>query len=181
MFDTRRVIMIGLLLAGCDAKPGSDDVLGESESGSETGDPSVDEAAVVASALDYTSFVRINQSAFASQHGLAKTVNVWVPAEHAVRYRELDPAASGPIEAFPAGALIVKEHLDAQASPIGLTIMFKAQPGFDPERADWWWGNAKLDGTLIDAGSVDYCIGCHGPRSENDWLFGIAADQQTPP
>lgn len=178
-----------IVLALACADPGTgDDELGESDGDSETGSDSetgtdtdtggaVDEQAIVDMALGYADFERINQDAFASAHGLADTVNVWVPSAYAEAYRAIDPDDPEASAELPAEALIIKEHLDADAQPVGLTIMYKAE-GFDPERNDWWWANLDLDGTVNDGGMVDYCISCHEPRAQADWLFGVPVDNQ---
>ncbi|KIG13446.1 hypothetical protein DB30_08073 [Enhygromyxa salina] len=172
----------GLSLAACDGS-GDGETAGEAETGTETeagetGEPSVDAEAVAAAAIDYGSFEQINAVAAASQHGLADTVNIWVPSEYAGMYRSVDPGDPNATASFPAGALIVKEHLNANAEPVGLTIMFKGPAGYDAEHGDWWWANASLDGELNDQGAVGYCIGCHTPRADADWVFGVAPDLQ---
>ena len=198
---TRRLLIaapLTVLLAACAGDDGGqsrDDEQGDSEAddgseadadsgadddGTDTGEePAVDEQAVVEQALGYADFERINAEPLPSLHGLAELVNIWVPAELADDYRALDPEDDEQQASFPAGALIVKEHLDASGEPVGMTLMFKAEPGYDPERRDWWWGGAQLDGTLTASGRVDFCIGCHSPRSSADWLFGVASDDQS--
>lgn len=173
-------------LAACSDDSNAEDEAGETGDGSETedtgdaGDEGVDAEAVVSEALGYASFVQVNASSEASQHGLADTVNIWVPQAHEAAFRAIDPAdAETPVEPFPAGTLIVKEHLDAEAAPVGMTIMFKGPEGYDPEHGDWWWGNANIDGTIVDQGAVDYCIACHTPRAHADWLFGLAPEDQS--
>ena len=37
---------------------------------------------------------------------------------------------------------------------------------------------ASIDGQLNDQGAVGYCITCHTPRAEADWVFGVAPDLQ---
>jgi hypothetical protein len=166
----------GPSLVACDG--GGD---GDSETGtdtSDTGEPSVDADAVAAAAVDYPSFERINATAAASQHGLADTVNIWVPSEHAAMYRTIDPGDPNATASFPPGTLIVKEHLDDVAEPLGMTIMFKGPAGYDAAHGDWWFGNASIDGVLNDQGAVGYCITCHEPRADADWLFGVAPELQ---
>ena len=166
------LVMVVLSLAACDG--GGDD----GDSAGETGEPGVDADAVVADALNYASFEKINAVAAGSQHGLADTVNIWVPSEYAGLYRSIDPADPNASASFPAGALIIKEHLDANAEPVGMTIMYKGPAGYDAQNDDWWWGNASLDGVLNDQGAVGYCIGCHMPQAATDWVFGVAPELQ---
>lgn len=165
-----------LLLLGCEG--GGDEAETDNGGESETvGEASIDEAAVVAQAIDYASFEAINAPA-SSAHGLADTVVVWVPPAFAAEYRAVDPDDPDASAAFAPGTLFVKEHLDAEGAPAGMTIMYKGPAGYDPDSGDWWWAQAELDGTLNDAGAVGYCIACHSPRAGADWVFGIAADEQ---
>lgn len=170
-------LALGLLVfAACDGD-GSGDA---DEGGDTTTGGELDEAAIVSEALGYPSFERINADPYPSAHGAAASINVFVPSEYAAAYRALDPDDPDATASFPDGTLVVKEHLDGEGEPAGVTIMYKAA-GFDPDRNDWWWANASLDGTINDGGMVDYCIACHEPRADADWLFGVPADQQSAP
>lgn len=164
--------LLPALLFACDA--GGDEA--ETNSG-ETGEPSVDEDAIVAEAVNYASFEQISAPT-PSAHGLADTVVVWVPPEFAAEYRALDPEDPDDMASFAEGTLFVKEHLDSEGAPAGMTIMYKGPPGYNPDAGDWWWAQADIDGTLNDAGMVGYCMACHSPREGADWVFGIPADEQ---
>ena len=137
-----------------------------------------DEEETIAQALDYESMVRINDVALPSQHALGDTVNMWVPEEHAELYRAIDPELTESDVEFEPGAVIVKEHLDAGGEPNSVTIMAKAEPGYDAEHADWWWARVDIDGTVRETGQVGFCIGCHDPRAETEYLFGVPSDNR---
>ena len=155
-----------------------------SETGSETdSEPTVDGAMVVEQALGYTNFTKINAAATGSQHGLADTVNYWVPAEYAELYRTVAP--DDPNQAavtFPQGTLLVKEHLDSGGATTGLTLMYKAPVGFDPDHNDWWWGLAEFEdgmykGSLSQEGAASVCYGCHEGQPNatlTDFVVGVA-------
>ena len=150
----------------------------------DTGDESsdefgVDEDDIASDAADYASYERVTATSLPSQHGLAATVHVWVPADVEADYRALDPADPDASASFEPGTLLIKEHLDAEGMPAGLTVMFKGEPGYDPDSGDWWWGNLAVDGTINDSGAISYCIDCHEPRSGADWVFGVAAADQS--
>ncbi|NJK31444.1 MAG: cytochrome P460 family protein [Deltaproteobacteria bacterium] len=162
-----------LALAGCPADDGDDEV------GDETGEPpTIDEAAVVASALDYADgLTLINAAPFASAHEAGIDVNVFVDPVNVAAYAALDPNDPGPAD-FPEGTLVVKEHL-VEGSATEITIMYKGPAGFDPEHRDWWWGVATLDGTVQASGAgVATCIGCHESVAESDYLYGVDPGNQ---
>ena len=164
-----------LMLLGCDG--GGDEGEGSAGESETVGEAGIDEDAVVAQAVDYANFEQISAPA-PSAHGLADTVVVWVPPAFAAEYRAVDPDDADASAAFAPGTLFVKEHLDAEGTPAGMTIMYKGPEGYDPDNGDWWWAQADVDGTLNDAGAVGYCIACHSPREGADWVFGIPADEQ---
>ena len=64
-----------------------------------------------------------------------------------------------------------------------VTVMFRREPGYDPENQDWFWVKYKADGTLHVnpkgmqlAGRVaknpdDACLGCHMFAPGEDYVF----------
>ena len=50
-----------------------------------------------------------------------------------VVHRAVDPEDPDAVAAFAEGTLFVKEHLDGEGMPAGMTIMYKGPPGYDPE------------------------------------------------
>ena len=53
-----------------------------------------------------------------------------------------------------------------------LTIMVKMPPGYDPENADWWYGDYDASGTVMKKqGRIWGCISCHKQAAETDYLF----------
>lgn len=172
------------LLLGCP----SDDAEGDGDGGSDTaastgaaddstGEPApFDEAEVIAAASDFeASLTKINAQPFASQHGLAATVNVYVSPDAADLYRGVDPEAPADV-AFPEGTLVVKEHLDGEGAFAGFTMMYLGPEGYDPAGGDWFWALVGADGGTQLSGSLGSCIGCHEPASS--FVFGVAADDQ---
>jgi hypothetical protein len=179
--------LLCISLVACPATPASDGEGDEdSESseatdgtGDETGDEEfIDVDAVVERASDYATWEKINAEPRASEHGLAQTVNMWVEAEYADLYRGIDPELASSDTVFPEGAILLKEHLDAEGTPVGFTMMVKAAPGYDPGFADWWWARANLDGSLEENGQVGFCQSCHEPRAGTDFVWGVPLDNR---
>lgn len=184
--STRALLLVSsvlLPLAGCpvddDGDDGGDDAgasTGMADDGS-TGEAALfDEAEVIAAAADYeTSLTKINAEPFASQHGLAATVNVYVSSDVADLYRGIDPDAPAEV-AVPEGTLVVKEHLDGDGAFAGFTMMYRGPDGYDAAGGDWFWALVNAEGATQLSGSLGSCIGCHQPASS--FLFGVPADNQ---
>ena len=157
---------------------------GETGDGDGDGDPAgIDEAAIIAEAMGYQSWVLINAAPFVSagHDGGTATVNIWVPQDLAAQYKAIDPA--NPVEtAFPEGSIIVKEHLDDMGVATAGTIMYKGPAGYSEGSGDWWWGVGDvLGGTLDNSGpDVAGCIGCHSAVPTTDWVFGVPPADQNP-
>ncbi|GEM_PF-3202434 len=152
-----------------------------SQSGSESGNTETfDEQVVLASIPDYADeLIRINREPRPSRHALADTVNVWVAPEAADLYRSVNPDTEGiTADPFQAGTMLVKEHLSMDGSVVGLTVMVKADSGFDPDVADWWWARTNAAGVAVEKGNIGYCVDCHTPASSTDWVFGVPLDNR---
>ncbi|KIG13629.1 hypothetical protein DB30_07837 [Enhygromyxa salina] len=164
-----------------DGDPGDGD---GDPTGDGDGDPGgVDEAAIIAEAMGYQSWVLINAAPFmsAGHDGGMATVNVWVPPDLAAQYKAIDPANPMATE-FAEGSIIVKEHLDDMGMPAAGTIMYKGPPGYSEGSGDWWWGMGNvLGGELASSGpDLAGCIGCHSPQTTTDWVFGVPPADQNP-
>lgn len=176
-----RVSAIFVAFTACSALAcagdGMDDETGAASSdGSTTDTPPFDEAEVIEQASQYaTALVQINDQPFPSQHGLAATVNVFVDAANADLYRMLDPAAPTDLD-FPEGALIVKEHLDADGAPDGYLMMYQGPEGYDPDANDWFWARVDGTGATKETGAVVFCIDCHAQAPAH--IIGVATDNR---
>jgi hypothetical protein len=130
-------------------------------------------------ALEYRSWRRVNRESRPSQHGLAETVNHWVPPELAETYLAIHPGDPASAQDLPTGAMLVKEHLDAMGVATGLTVMYRAAPGTAPDSADWWWGLIELpQESLVESGQVGWCISCHDNAASTGYVFGVALDNR---
>jgi Cytochrome P460 len=179
------LVLLSLLVVACgDDDPASDG--GETTAaetsatdgadGVSTGEPPFDEAEVIEQAGQYaTALVQINDTPFASQHGLAASVNVFVDAANAELYRTLDPAAPADLD-FPEGALIVKEHLDADGNQAGYLMMYQGPDGYAPEANDWFWARVDASGATQETGAVGFCISCHAQAPAH--IIGVETDNR---
>jgi hypothetical protein len=66
------------------------------------------------------------------------------------------------------GATIVKEgyveNEDGDATLAVMTVMYKAEEGYNPDGADWFWAMYPIeDGqiSIMEEGRIQMCIGCH--------------------
>jgi hypothetical protein len=72
---------------------------------------------------------------------------------------------------MPAGAIIVKENYEPDETLAAVTVMYKAEKGYDPDHNDWFWLKRLPDGKVAASGKVKSCIACHSQKADNDYLF----------
>ena len=127
-------------------------------------------------------FKRINTQPYPSTLG-AFNIDVYA-SQDARDYAKIHPETTGSHVTVPIGTLIVRQVLDANGQVTKVTLMGKATAGYDPTLGDWWFGvtdpsgNPLSDDTGLQVGRLTQCHGCHVPRAEDDYLFGVpAADQ----
>jgi len=75
-------------------------------------------------------------------------------------------------EAFPAGAVIVKEKLAADGSVAAVGGMIKRDAGFDPANGDWEYFYAAKSGGF-STGRLQNCIDCHGQAKATDYVYSV--------
>jgi len=81
-------------------------------------------------------------------------------------------AATQKLEAYPAGAVIVKEKLAADGSVAAVGGMIKRDSGFDAGNGDWeYFFAAKAGG--FSAGRLENCIDCHGQAKATDYVYSV--------
>ena len=68
------------------------------------------------------------------------------------------------------GVFVVKENYMPDTTLAAITVMYKVE-GFNPENNDWFWAKYGPDGSVDKAGTPAGCIGCHGAKADNDYLF----------
>lgn len=85
----------------------------------------------------------------------------------------VNPVANDALADFsgemPRGSIIVKENYMPSDELAAVTVMYKAEQGYNPEHGDWFWLKRLADGTVEASGKVEGCQACHGV-SENDYL-----------
>jgi len=179
-FPVTSALLLGLAVCGvaCGTE-GSDSTSSSSSSG---GAAAFDEAAVRAAAANHAQagFTRVNQDPVPGSVHMGSTVNVWVNGAGLATYRGINPA--NPSSAvFPSGTIIVKEQTESSGTK-GLTILAKADPGFDTDHNDWWWARTDAQGAVLGgfSGRVQFCLDCHAGVSTSDYVWGVATDNRTP-
>jgi Cytochrome P460 len=129
-------------------------------------------------------FSRVNRAPYSSTIG-AFSIDVFVNQD--LRdYRRIHPETTGSGVVVPVGTMIVREVLDAQNQVTKVTLMAKQAAGYDPTLGDWWFGVTDPSGTPLDDGAgpqvgrLTECHGCHLPRAQDDFLFGVPQGAQRP-
>ncbi|MFU8813834.1 MAG: cytochrome P460 family protein [Pseudomonadales bacterium] len=70
---------------------------------------------------------------------------------------------------MPRGSIIVKENYTPDEELAAVTVMYKAEQGYNPEHNDWYWLKRQVDGTVDATGRAEGCQACHGV-SDKDYL-----------
>lgn len=137
---------------------------------------------MIREAANVGAFTRINRAPYISTLG-AFNIDVYV-SEAARTYRRIHPETTGSRVTLPVGTLIVRRVLDAQGQVTKVTLMAKQAPGYDATLGDWWFGVTDPAGVPLDDGSgpqvgrMTECHGCHIPRAQDDYLFGVPQQDQ---
>lgn len=79
-------------------------------------------------------------------------------------------AIQGRKGSLPAGSIIVKENYMPDKKLAAITVMYKVDK-YNPEANDWFWAKYAPDGAIQAEGKVAGCIGCHGQKKDNDYVF----------
>lgn len=127
-------------------------------------------------------FQRIDRAPYLSTVG-SFDIDVLV-SQDARTYRRIHPETTGSGVTMAPGTLIVRQVLDAQGQVTKVTLMAKQRAGYDPTLGDWWFGVTDPAGEPLtdesgpQVGRLAACHGCHLPRAQDDYLFGVPkADQ----
>jgi hypothetical protein len=81
-------------------------------------------------------------------------------------------AVAQKLDAFPAGAIIVKEKLGNDRSAAAVGGMIKRDAGFDPANGDWeYFYVAKPGG--FSTGHLQNCIECHARTKQTDYVYSV--------
>lgn len=71
---------------------------------------------------------------------------------------------------MPNGSFVVAENYDEEGSIRTITTMYK-YPSYNPEANNWFWLENDPEGTVIQDGKVQGCIGCHSGAETTDYLW----------
>lgn len=139
---------------------------------------------MIREASNVGAFTRINRAPYPSAVGSFE-IDVYVNVNRdAHAYSRIHPETTGTGIVLPPGTLIVRQVLDAQGQVAKVTLMAKQAAGYDPTLGDWWFGVTDPAGVpLQDAsgpqvGRLVECHGCHLPRAQDDYLFGVPQQVQ---
>lgn len=127
-------------------------------------------------------FKKINTKPYASTLG---TFNIDdFVSQDSRDFEKIHPESTGSHVVMPVGTLIVRQVLDANGAVTKVTLMGKGPAGYDPTLGDWWFGVTDPSGTPLSddtgmqVGRLTQCHGCHIPRAEDDYLFGVPKEDQ---
>jgi hypothetical protein len=132
---------------------------------------------MIREATDVGAFARVDRTPYASTVGMFN-IDVFINQD-ARAYRRIHPETTGSGVVLAPGTLIVRRVLDAQGQVTKVTLMAKQAAGYDSTLGDWWFGVTDPTGVpLQDAsgpqvGRLVDCHGCHIPRAQDDFLFGV--------
>lgn len=171
------MLAIGLLGPGCAESDRTERASG-SGAGDESGDQArveVDEDAIMELAYDYENrLMQLSTAVEESEtHADAASVFVWGSEAAAPAFHSIDPNDPTQAVDFPEGTMFVKEHFDAAGEKVGLTVMFKAEEGYNEGARDWFWARTRGD-ALEHVGRVDWCADCHSAAHNSDFVVGFA-------
>lgn len=79
-------------------------------------------------------------------------------------------ALTNKADKMPHGSVIVKENYGPDKKLAAITVMYKAEDGYNPEHNDWFFMKRLADGTVEASGRVDSCQSCHR-SSKRDYLM----------
>lgn len=131
-------------------------------------------------------FAPATRIAYPSTAAAGSTITEWVTATARDAYVAISPTTTGS-HSVPVGTTIVREVRDASGALKKLTLMSKGLEGYNPDLGDWWFGETDpdgaplMDGTTPLMGRMTQCYSCHIPRSGDDFLFGVPADDHPTP
>ncbi|HEX3763693.1 MAG TPA: hypothetical protein VHW23_33580 [Kofleriaceae bacterium] len=133
---------------------------------------------MISEAANVGAFTPVSRRPYMSSISGAGNISVYINQD-ARTYRQIHPETTGSNVTLPPGTLIVRQVLDAQGQVTKVTLMAKQAAGYDPTLGDWWFGVTDPTGVpLQDAngpqvGRMTDCHGCHIPRAQDDFLFGV--------
>jgi len=148
------------------------------ESGGDVYRVEVDENLILQAARNYaTQLERFTEHPELSEtHADAASVQVWGTPGLSERFHSVDPDDPSQVVSFPERTHIVKEHLGTTGEPIGLTMMYKAPPGYNPVGGDWFWARVVGE-TVTHVGRVNFCLECHSAAINSDFVIGFGKSE----
>jgi hypothetical protein len=173
------VVAVVVLAAGCTGRVDADMAAPDAASPPAPDARTMDavDRLMIDEAANVGAFTRINRAPYASTVG-SFDINVYL-SQDARDYRRIHPETTGSGVVLPPGTLIVRQVLDAQGQVTKVTLMAKQAASYDPTLGDWWFGVTDPTGVPLQdssgpqVGRLTECHGCHLPRAQDDYLFGV--------
>jgi hypothetical protein len=134
-----------------------------------------------------TGWARVDAASYPTELSTTELIDVYVSLDAADAYRAISPDVTEVNVEFPVGGTIVRVVEDEQRQPQKITMMVKQPAGYFPEGGDFLYavtdlgGKPMTDGSTLQWGKVNSCTGCHIPRQNADWLFGVPTTNRTHP
>ena len=144
--------------------------------------------AAIANNLYKTSpaFTKVTSAPYASSATAGAWIDVWVSTQAYAAYAAIRPDMLDSRVELPAGAMIVREVMNAQNQVTKLTLMIKGPSGYNPSLGDWWFGVTDPNGAPLstdggmETGRIEACFSCHIPRKDDGYLFGVEMSARAP-
>ena len=138
----------------------------------------IDEDQIMLDGRDYAEqLVRMTSEPEDSEtHSDAAAVHVWGIEDAVTKFMSINPDDPTQSISFDEGTMLVKEHLDEAGATVGLTIMYKGPPGYNPDARDWFWARTRGE-DVTDRGRVQWCMDCHAAAHNTDLVVGFRKSQ----
>jgi hypothetical protein len=136
---------------------------------------------------DSVAFTHATRTPYPSTVATGSYIDEWVSTFAYAQYSKVQPDADDAGVVMPVGSMVVRAVVDENDVVSKLTVMFKGPSGYNSELGDWWFaetdpsGNPLTDDAGVLAGKLTECFGCHVPRSDEDFLFGVPLDDRPGP
>lgn len=121
-------------------------------------------------------FELVTEEPFASDAIPDAQIRIWV---NDVGYDSYVAMSQGDVSAIPIGSIIVREVINTADEVDKLTLIAKADEGFNSEVGGLWFGQTDPDGVLHPregggwmAGALTECAVCHLGQVKQNYLFG---------
>jgi len=121
-------------------------------------------------------FQLMNTQPFPSQVAADRFINVWANELARSVYDDVHVDGEATGGRLPAGAMIVRELVDAEGQRVKYTVLVQQPEGSNPDTQDMWFSETGPDGKLRTDDLSATCFTCHAARPDHAFLFGVPLD-----